>query len=58
MLLLLETVFAIGYSASHRQNHQKSPPFFRKKRKFATKWYVALLDQSIVRNRTSKLEFR
>jgi len=34
-------------------------PCFRKRRIFATKWYVTLciFDQSIVRNRPSKLEF-
>jgi len=56
----LKTVFAwTGYSASHRQNHKKSAPYFRKRRKFGTKWYVTLriLNQSMVRNRTSKLEF-
>jgi len=49
-----------GYSASHRQNHQKSPASFRKMRKFATKWCVTfcILDQSIVRNQTSILEFQ
>jgi len=27
---------------SHRQNHQKSPRCFRKRRKFTTTWYTPL----------------
>ena len=37
---------------THRQNHEKRPQMFRK-RKFATKWYI--LRQSV--NRIKRLEY-
>jgi len=50
-----KTVFACtGCSTSHSQNHQKSPQCFWKRRKFVTKCVtLCVLDQSIIRNRTS-----
>jgi len=31
-----------GYSTSHRQNHQNSPQFYRKRIEFTTKRYITL----------------
>jgi len=36
---------------------QKWPQCFLKRRRFATKWYITLCVQPIVRNRVGKLEF-